>query len=393
LLELVLPFCFVWILVAIKNATNFGDPNRNPQMPAFLPPDYAPLLPLYYNDYVLSLASNKVCTTKKDDSLDITGVYNSGNGWQIPFVRCDPRKCQYVGQDATPFCEYSILAVAGIDTSPPPPPAASTATSRSFNRSSTGNFNRSSTNNNITSSNRTETLRQEGVGGGGRQRALDFQSYVYAMWPALQRSRRSFAATMNATVSTGTSPMDANATDRANRKISVAGMPFDFPFVQIFASPEDMDEYIRHADYGKDATRPKIAMGIVFDGNDRINYTYWIRQNSTNMNVPAREVPGQPVARSSPPTDAIFRSHARTDIESCVRPPGTPRLGKYQDSCTGLYLYNGVLATQRLVGDYILNRTGAADAGYRVAQSSVGFVQFPQKAYVLNGFFTTVRRT
>lgn len=53
-------------------------------------------------------------------------------------------------------------------------------------------------------------------------------------------------------------------------------------------------------------------------------------------------------------------------------------------------MYNGVLTVQRLVGDFILNHTGAAADGYRVSESGVQFVQFPTEAYEQSGFYSAI---
>lgn len=129
---------------------------------------------------------------------------------------------------------------------------------------------------------------------------------------------------------------------------------------------------------------------IVFDGNFTNSYKYWLRQNSTHFNSPERVREGRPTAQSTPPTDRLFNHYARTDGETCNRDMGAPSLGKYQNSCTGLYLYNGVIATQRLVGDFILDQTSAADLGYSVSEGGVQLVQFPQPAFVQSGFFVSL---
>ena len=65
-------------------------------------------------------------------------------------------------------------------------------------------------------------------------------------------------------------------------------------------------------------------------------------------------------------------------------------MGRYQDSCTGQYMYNGALTTQRLIGDYILNKTGAAVDGYSVDEGGVQFVHFPTQSYEEQGFYSDI---
>lgn len=297
-------------MVAIKNSVALDEA---PVVAEVLPDDGGPLVPFGYSDYMLALRSQKVCDTRRDDILEITGGA-SGFNWQVPFVRCDSRRCRYLGQDATPFCEYSMIAVSGRD----------------------------------------------GGDGGGLERADAFKDYVYGRWPFLLEMR--------------------NGRDNPGR-------PFPFEFIQTFRDPGAMDEYVRRADYGTEGV-PKIGMGIVFDGNDPNNFKYWLRQNSTNMNVPEAEAEGRPVITTTPPTGTLFNDFARNDFETCRREPGErTNFGAFQDSCTGLYFYNGVIATQRLVGDFVLNQTGAAEAGYFVADGGVSYVQFPQREYVADGFF------
>lgn len=288
----------------------------NPEIPAYLPADYTALIPFTYTDYLTAFQAERVCTTKRDPDFDISGIPDKGYNWQVPFIRCDSRKCQYLGQDAQPFCEYSIIAVTGASKEDK----------------------------------------------GGRERAAQFKEWMYTKWPLLRQQR------------TG------------NR---TTGVPFDFDFVQLWNNPYSMDKYVKRPDYGT-AGVPKLAMGIVFDGNSTNRYKYSLRQNSTNFNTPEQTKTRRPVATSTPPTDQLFNNFARTDLETCTRDRNEAKLGKFQDSCTGLYLYNGVIATQRLVGDFILDQTGAADAGYFVADAGVQFVQFPQKAFYASGFFASV---
>ena len=189
---------------------------------------------------------------------------------------------------------------------------------------------------------------------GGTERALDFRNWLYDWYPVLR-----------------------NEQDE---------MPFDFEFVQVFDSSQAMDNYVTRSDYGNEGV-PKIAMGIVWEGNDPKNYVYGLRQNSTNFNSP--ENAGRPVW-TTPDTSRSFDSFARNDFEVCTLLDSAPKLGPLGRSCTGQYVYNGVLAFQRLVGDFILNRTGAAENGYSVAEAGVQFVQFPTRPYEDSGFYASI---
>lgn len=167
-------------------------------------------------------------------------------------------------------------------------------------------------------------------------------------------------------------------------------IPVSFELIQIFDSPLAMDQYVQSADYGRSGF-PKIAMGIVFEGNDPNNYVYQIRQNSTNFNNPTTE--GRPAVATTPDTSTKFASFAKNDDEPCVPMDGSAEQGERENSCTGQYAYNGVLTFQRLVGDFILNQTGAADLGYKISKSGVQYVPFPTKEYEEEGFYGAIAGT
>jgi hypothetical protein len=185
---------------------------------------------------------------------------------------------------------------------------------------------------------------------GGKRRALEFEAWLYAKYPEL-----------------------------------VGLLPFDV--VQHFDSPEAMDAYVTAVDYEGFDT-PKIAMGIVWEGDEPMKYYYALRQNSTNFNAP--EAAARPATSTTPDTSRLFRHYARNDFSTCTPDENTPRQGPLELSCTGQYVYNGVLTFQRLVGDFILNQTGAADAGYKVAEAGARFVQFPIKEYEDSGFYSSI---
>lgn len=221
-------------------------------------------------------------------------------------MRCDHRRCQEAGQDASQFCEYSVLAVTGTDE-------------------------------------------------GGFQRATEFTAWLYETYPAI-------------------------APTSTTKK-------FDHDFVKITQTESELMDYVKSSNYGNSGY-PKVAMAIVFSGNDTDKFVYRLRQNSTNFNNPGEEA--RPAARTTPPTDRLFDSFAKDDY-SCPEDEngGLPAQGLYQASCTGQYLYNGVLTFQRLVGDYILHVTGA-ETSYPVSRNGNRFVPFPTPAYVDEGFFADI---
>eukprot|EP00980_Cylindrotheca_fusiformis_P009501 scaffold2077_cov119-Cylindrotheca_fusiformis.AAC.4 len=185
----------------------------------------------------------------------------------------------------------------------------------------------------------------------GTAQAKAFQEYIYSRYPVLSPS--------NSTM-----------------------LPFDFEFVQMFRSEEDLEDYVTSDGYSD----PKLAIAIVFDGTDRsIDYSYKIRVNSTGFNSP--EDTGRPATITTPPTDKMFETYAKDDTESCPdNVGGTPDSGPYTDSCTGKYIYNGALVLQRLANDFIMAETGARDSGFYVADHGVRFVPFPSKEYTISAY-------
>lgn len=168
-----------------------------------------------------------------------------------------------------------------------------------------------------------------------------------------------------------------------------SSMPFDFDFVQMLGSNAEVETYVKAEEYGGDI--PKLGMAVVFDGQSdpTVNYNYAIRQNSTGFNSPEDE--GRPSTLTTPPTDKLFETYARTDDESCpIIVGGTPPLGPYGTSCTGRYAYNGILTIQRLVHDFIIADSGAAEAGYSVSDGGVSYVPFPSEGYVASGFYAQI---
>ena len=64
--------------------------------------------------------------------------------------------------------------------------------------------------------------------------------------------------------------------------------PFDYDFIQIFDSNEELQSYVTSDNYGQLVDGkyfPKVAIGVVFgDGEDGKSYDYTIRVNTTNYN-------------------------------------------------------------------------------------------------------------
>lgn len=303
MLEMALPLLFVYIIVAIK--ASLGSSNDK-VVDAYFPE--TAITPLSFSDYVTAMRAQRVCVKGSSGSsdLEVSGIMDNGYNWLVPLVKCQSSKCEYEGQSALEFCEFSILAVAGSDA-------------------------------------------------GGTERATAFKDWVLTTYPEISEAEKK--------------------------------MPFKFELVQTFDSPSVMNDYVKSHDYGTTAY-PKIAMGVVWEGNDASHYNYQLRQNSTNFNAPENEA--QPATQTTPSTGSIVDSFTRKDDGSCSPANGSPRQGPFESSCTGQYLYNGVLTFQRLVNDFILESSGAAVAGYTVAEAGVQFVSFPSRPYVSSGFFSTI---
>jgi len=243
--ELCLPIAFVGILVLIKGAVEDTASFAPEEILASFPTNNEVLKLFSFTDYVTALQADRKCVdeissstsfseeggAKKDEEqpppfvvggMSVTGIYNQGYNWQVPFVKCDSRKCKQDGQDAFPFCEFLALGVA---------PATIDDTA-------------------------------------GLQQAEAFIDFIYERYPVLSEK---------------------------------TSMPFNFDFVQLFKSNENVEEYVTSEDYGGDA--PKLALAVIFDGktDPTINYNYAIRVNSTGFNSPEDE--SRPATTTTPPTN------------------------------------------------------------------------------------------
>jgi len=305
--ELALPIAFVAILVAIKNAVKDTEGFQAETINATYPE--AAWTPLTFRDYVTAMQAEHTCIegiNNQTGQLDfwITGVPNQGYNWQVPFVKCDSRRCERNGEDAQEYCQFGIIGVSPSDA------------------------------NDV----------------GGQSRVDDFTSWLYGEYPELSSS-------------------------------------IDYDVVKNFADPQQMNEYVTSSDYGKTGN-PKIIMGIVFEGNDERNYKYTLRQNRTNFNSPESE--WNPATITTPNTNRLFKHYAKDDEDVCIPMDGAAEQGWLQESCTGQYVYNGVLTFQRLVHDFILHDSSAEGNGYFVAQSGVAYSKFPTFTYEDSGFFSDV---
>lgn len=191
---------------------------------------------------------------------------------------------------------------------------------------------------------------------GGSQRATKFRGYLYQRYPQLQN--KSLPAFQHA------------------------------DFVQLFESNAAVEEYTKHLEYGKDPRlRPKLAMAIVFTGDDGMDYQYSIRVNSTNQNAPEWAGSSPSTARTTPDTNRLFAHFAKREGQTCAHLSSAIPQSPLQYSCTGQYILNGLLTMQRFLHDWIMVDTGAKDIGMFVAEHGVKFLPFPSRPYEQEGFF------
>jgi len=313
LLELLLPIGFICILVAIKLAVKNTDGFFPETVEPSFPPNKESAIPFSFTDYVTAIQAERKCKSN-GRGFSITGM--TSVNWQVPFVKCDSRRCERDGQDARDeLCEFSILAVA-------------------------------------------PEMENDEL---STERVKRFMDYVFTRYPQLNT---------------------VNENDEPNV------VPGKFAMVQAFSSDAEMSKYVQESDYGK-AGSPKISLGVVFSSKDQKgnDYDYTIRLNSTNVNNPEEAAR---LALTTPSTGKLFESFQKTDDNSCEGIDGTPYLGILGSSCTGQYIYNGAITIQRLVGDWILDDSGAKGAGYAVSDGGVQFVSFPTREYEEDGFYAAI---
>lgn len=308
ILEWLLPIAMIGLMVWLKNLVQGTSGLKPKTVKASFPDKSDVFRPLTFTDYVTALQIPRVCK-ESSGFVEISDMgYGGGREWQVPMLKCNHNLCKSDGQDATPFCQFNILAIAGEDES-------------------------------------------------GKARAKDMYDYIMGRWPVLDRSK------------------NASGT-----------IPVDYDMVWLADSVQEIDDYVKHSEYGKEG-RPKVAFGIVWpEGNTDANYVYKLRQNSTNYNNVAIANKVQPAAITSPDTQRKFDTYARDD-SSCAE-GSSYEYGERSDSCTARYIYNGVLPFQRLVNDFVLHDSKAEAAGYTVSEAGVSYVRFPSPEYEEDGFYS-----
>jgi len=118
LLEFLLPIAGVAILVAIKKSVQDTKDFAPQTVPANFPDNSDAFITLSFSDYLVAIQAPRTCYrngTNGDGSptFRISGIPKKNSNWQVPFVKCDFRNCQYEGEDASQkYCEYNLLALA-----------------------------------------------------------------------------------------------------------------------------------------------------------------------------------------------------------------------------------------------------------------------------------------
>jgi hypothetical protein len=119
----------IGILVAIKETLKNSKGFTPILVPAFYPDSKDALIPYSFKDYLTAFQAQKQCvpnpyiaanTTKKTTTATFAKIKNidyfiSGidvTKWAVPFVKCDSRECTALGENATNYCTYHVLAVA-----------------------------------------------------------------------------------------------------------------------------------------------------------------------------------------------------------------------------------------------------------------------------------------
>jgi ABC-2 family transporter protein len=343
-LELLLPVAFVGILVSIRNAVVKDDDAASASriVNATIPDDFYAFTPLSFQDYATALNAQRKCTKQPSGSFTFdpeTGFSNASAelGWGITGMALQGANWQ------VPMikCDPGACQIERQDA---------------INMCE------------------FSILAVSAANGVGLDRAYDFAAWVYDFYYPL----------LNQTASSTTTTTTSN-----NKTNSSSSSPLpDFDLVQIFDSSQQIDEYVKSENYGTTGY-PKIAMAILWNANmsSTNDYSFTLRQNSTNFNNPKEAA--RPGVATTPDTNRLFDHYARNDFSVCVSDDG-PSQGALDKSCTGQYVYNGILTFQRLAGDYILNRTGTATRFPVATSGGVTFVQFPTLPYEENGFYANI---
>jgi hypothetical protein len=189
---------------------------------------------------------------------------------------------------------------------------------------------------------------------GGKVRSEQFRDYVYRTYPVLDPA-------------------------------GAIRLPFSYPFIRMFDSSEDIEQYVEAAEYGN-VFHPKLSFAVVWEGNDAFSYKYRLRQNSTFFNVPSGAA--RPASLTTPPSTQLVDRFAVDDTR-CPIFDGAPVIGSREASCTGQYLYNGLIPIHQLVADFILEDSGASANNVTVARNGVRFVPFPTLQHEDGGIFSS----
>ena len=358
--EILLPLLFCLVLVILTELAEDSEHFKPKHIKARFSSDLQTVQMFSFTDYVKALEAKRICLNRTSanhnssseelsyfrntnhSNFDISGMPNHGKNWQVPFVQCDSRRCQYHGEEAYQYCHYPKLGLA---------PSVVDDT-------------------------------------GGSERLLRFRDYIYERYPQLQNSSLPAFRSNNQQQKGRRSTGEFIQLFESNQAIEEYTQHPSYGIISGLPLPNNNND--RTTDY---MDRPKLAMAVIFTGSDKFNYDYTIRINSTNHNAPEWGRKGGGTSRTTPDTKRLFAHYAKQELEVCGRHVHGHAQGLLQYSCTGQYMVNGLLVMQRFLHDWILVDSGAHDRGYFVAEHGAKFTALPSKAYLAEGFYTVLNGT
>jgi hypothetical protein len=105
------------VLVLIKSSVQNTEGFSSEIIPAYYPGNQDTWIPFTFTDYVTAMQAERFCKKYEysdpdgDDEYVITGIAYQGWDWPVPFVKCDSRKCEEAGVNASDYCEYFALGL------------------------------------------------------------------------------------------------------------------------------------------------------------------------------------------------------------------------------------------------------------------------------------------
>jgi len=119
IIQLIAPVAMISILLSIKEVLKDDATFKPRTIKAVIPKES--IKPFSFLDYITAVQTPRTCVPmpleiRLQDSNFLFRPYSiSGinpENWPVPFLKCDFRKCQRQGEDASDYCSVNILAVA-----------------------------------------------------------------------------------------------------------------------------------------------------------------------------------------------------------------------------------------------------------------------------------------